>query len=40
MRLQQGGTWKVGAMKLRFTLRGSTRAEDEHIATGIVQIVP
>lgn len=39
-RLQKGGTWKVGAMRYVFVLRGPERAMDEPVAKGTLPIAP
>ena len=39
-RLQGGGRWKVGALRLSFILKGAERSMDESIATGILRIIP
>lgn len=39
-RLQKGGTWKQGAMRFTYELKGPERAMDEFMAKGILQITP
>lgn len=38
--LHRRGTWTQGAMRYTFVLRGPKRAMDEHMARGVLPIVP
>lgn len=39
-RLQKGGTWKIGAMRYAFVLRGPERSMDEPLARGTLPVAP